>query len=96
MEFVVEIPEELARRIVAVANRRGMRPEDLAIEAVADCFPARADDRLPVPDTDQDRVDADDALDAFIGCGGSGGVHLERDNSRLSQRSNQSPSASES
>lgn len=54
--MTVNLPADVAARLVAEATRRGVSVDDLAAELLAT--------RLPEP--------TEDALEAFIGCGASG------------------------
>lgn len=53
----MHLPEELAARLAAEASRRGVHVDEVAAELLA---------------AGLDRPTADDALEAFIGCGASG------------------------
>lgn len=64
VSITVEVPEPLAGRLAAEAARRGLRPEELAVEAIEGRYGHTAPAE-PGPDVR-------DALDAFIGCGASG------------------------
>lgn len=41
MSLVVRLPEELARRVEAVAAERGVSPEQVAVDAIEAQLPAR-------------------------------------------------------
>jgi plasmid stability protein len=60
---MVNLPEELARRLEAEAARRGVSPDEFAAEALQRVL----GDREQTPT--QERADA---IEAFIGCGDSG------------------------
>jgi len=59
MSSVVHLPGELRRRLEAAAAERGLSPDDLASELIADGLPAI-------------KPESHDALEAFIGSGASG------------------------
>ena len=40
-KLTIEVPDEVAQRVVAVAAERGVAPEDLVAEAVTEKFPPR-------------------------------------------------------
>ncbi len=68
--MTVNLPEDVAARLAAEATRRGVTVDVLVAELVA---------ALPSPPA----AAADDALEAFIGCGASGrteplDLHAER------------------
>ena len=54
--MIVNLPDEVARRLAAEAHRRGQDVDQVAAELLAAGLPEAAED----------------ALHAFIGCGGSG------------------------
>ena len=59
--MTVNLPEDVAARLAAEATRRGVTVEEVAAELIARLAPHPAQ-----------RPTADDALEAFIGCGSSG------------------------
>jgi thioredoxin reductase len=79
MSQTVHIPHDLAQRLAAEAERRGVSVEEVVVTEVlaAGCFPVRATESRH------------DALDAFIGSGSSDrrepfDIHQER--ARLAER----------
>lgn len=58
MASTVHLPEDLAARLAAEADRRGLSMDELLVEIVADRLPTIAE--------------RSDPLEAFIGCGASG------------------------
>jgi len=64
VSITVEVPEPLAGRLAAEAARRGRRPEDLVVEAI--------EGRYSETEPADASSGAQDALEAFIGCGDSG------------------------
>ena len=71
MSQTVHLPDDLARRLTAEAERRGISVDTVVTEALIS--------RFPEPGTAQGR----DALEAFIGSGASGrrepfDIHRER------------------
>jgi hypothetical protein len=66
MVMTLKIPDEVLRRLEAAAEKRGMTPEELAIDFVVE--------RLP----DRDRVDrARDALARFVGSASGDGSRFD-------------------
>lgn len=47
MVVTVQLPEEIARRLAAEAERRGVSPEQVAAEAIAAQFPQDLPERRP-------------------------------------------------
>lgn len=62
MSITVEVPDPLAARLAAEAARRGVDPEELAVETLEGALGSPTTIAAP----------GADPLDAFIGCGSSG------------------------
>jgi hypothetical protein len=58
----VNLPDDVAARLAAEAARRGLSVDDLAAELLA----------VRLLEPPEGRIEEDDALEAFIGCGASG------------------------
>jgi len=63
--MTVNLPDDVARRLAAEAARRGITPEQVALEAIEAQFPAEGTERPARPQPGRERF-------GFIGLGDSG------------------------